>query len=140
MNPTVFRQWSILGSDLNCLAGFGLKDFHLRVAGADLFLEPGSGRVFAMAQENGARFDLADKIQKVLPVGVSSEVEIVDVAAPGDLTSARAQNKSLGGFGGVVFQGEAKADESWRQGTAFSSLRGFMERDRSRRSSAEKIP
>lgn len=34
----------------------------------------------------------------------------------------------LAGFGGVVFQGEAKAAESWRQGNVFGSLMGFMER------------
>ena len=60
---------------LDAFAGFGLDDFDLGPAGADLLLEPLARIVVAMAEEDGVGRNLADEVQQFITVGVGGEVE-----------------------------------------------------------------
>src|ERR1700690_2343576 len=60
---------------------------------ADLFLEPIPGAFFAVAEQNGARIDLADQIQEFVSIGMSGQIEILNVTALGDVASAGAKKK-----------------------------------------------
>ena len=65
----------------------------------DLLFKPVARVIFAMRKEDCAGLHLAYKIKQVLAVGVSREIEILDMAAAGDLSGTRAENKVLTGFG-----------------------------------------
>src|SRR6266581_524413 len=66
--------------NLQTLPRFRLDDFELGVPGPDLFLEPLAGVFFAVAEQDGARFDLANEVEQFIAVGVGGEVEAFQFA------------------------------------------------------------
>ena len=75
------------------LPRLGLDDFDLRMAGADLLLEPVAGFGFAVAQEHGAGRDLADEIEQFAAIGVGGQVEVLHFTAFGDFAGTAAHDE-----------------------------------------------
>ena len=53
-------------------------------------MRSGAGAVLAMAQQYRTRLDLADKVEQIVPVGVSGEIELLKFTAPGNFARAGA--------------------------------------------------
>src|SRR2546425_530847 len=75
------------------LPRLGLDDFDLRMAGADLLLEPVAGFGFAVAQEHGAGRNLADEIEQFATIGVGGQVEVLHFTAFGDFAGTAAHDE-----------------------------------------------
>src|SRR2546423_5500146 len=88
----------VIALHFHTLPRSGLDDFDLRVAGADLLLEPVARVFLAVAEEHGARRDLSDESEQFLTVGMGGEVEVLHFAASSDFAGAPAEHKRLALF------------------------------------------
>ena len=82
-----------------------MDDFNVRVAGADLFFEPFAGVLVAVAEEDGAGVYFADKVQKVIAIGVGGQIEFVDFAFARGFAARGAEEKCFTLFGGAQAAG-----------------------------------
>ena len=76
----------------------GLDDFDFGMAVADLFFKPFARSFIAMAQQNGAGRNSSDEIHQVFPIGVRSEIEVLDFTTPRYTTGAGAEHKRFAWF------------------------------------------
>src|SRR5947209_7452491 len=67
---------------------------------ADLLFEPAPRLVLAMPENDGARVNLADEIQKIVPVGMCGQIEVLEFAKSGRVSTAGAKEKVFAVFGG----------------------------------------
>ena len=65
------------------------------MAGVDLLREPGAGVGIAVAEQDDARRDLADEIERLAAIGVGGEIKILHLTAFGDFTRARTEDERL---------------------------------------------
>ena|ERR1041385_7255914 len=76
-------DWKVRApSCFELFSGFRLDDPDFWIALVDLIFEPLARIIFAVPKQNDAWIDLADEVQELIAVRVSSQIKVLDFAMP----------------------------------------------------------